>query len=195
MTIFKNIETDAHDEKWTEAVELFRKGDKSGALFRFKRLAYEGCSPALVEIGNIYEIGGGGIEKDIDKARQWYINSVETIDDPRAHLALGRIYYRTTDYRSAFYHLSILENRRDPGAMFGLALLYDFGLGVNQDHNKAAKYYRIASDKGHILALKNLSIIKMKKSFPSGVFLWVKACLKIWKTGLRNPYDRRLGIR
>ena len=102
MFMYRNIERDDFDERWIDAVNLYRKGDKSGALFRFKKLAKEGCAAALVEVGNIYERGGGGVSGNISEAETWYLRSVEVLDDPKAHLALGRIYLDSSVFLDRF---------------------------------------------------------------------------------------------
>ena len=51
-------------ERWYEVADLHDSGDVAGAVFQLKRLASEGFSPALVELGDKYEFGSGGIEAD-----------------------------------------------------------------------------------------------------------------------------------
>jgi len=177
---------------------MFRSGDRVGSLFIFQRLAKEGCSPALVEIGNIYEQGGGGVEKDIATAIKWYQRSVEVIDDPKAHLGLGRLYlqYGKTDgdYSNALYHLSLLENTEEMGAFFGLGIIHELGLGIARDTNAAIRYYQRACELGHVLAEKNLSRIMIKSGHFLGIIAWLKSCWKIARIVFKNPNDRRLSL-
>ena len=197
---FRNIDIKAHDDRWLDAVKTFREGDRAGALFLFKRLAYEGCAPALIEVGNIYELGGRGVQKDYEEAKKWYIRAVEIIDDASAHLGLGRLYLKTgdspNDFYNAHYHLDLLvDHNNHMGALYGLGLIYELGLGVDQDYSKAEGNYQQAIEQGHILAMKNLARIRLKESFSRGMTLWLKACIQILKVGYKNPYDPRLGIR
>ena len=199
MKQFKSVDNPAHDEPWENAVGVFRKGDKAGALFLFKRLANEGCAPALVEIGNIYEQGGGGVEQDFDEAIKWYLRAVEVLDDPQAHMGLGRIYLlhagSEKDYANAYYHFSLLVDEGEMGALYALGHLFEFGLGVPKDEQKAIDFYQGASDLGHILSQRNLARILMKSSFAKGVSVWLKACYLIFKIGLKNRSDKRLSIK
>jgi len=199
MKHFKSIDNPAHDEPWKKAISVFRDGDKAGALFLLKRLANEGCAPALVEIGNIYEQGGGGVEQDFEKAIKWYLRSVEVLDDPKAHLGLGRIYLlhadSEKDYVNAYYHFSLLVDEGEMGALYALGHLFEFGLGVSKDEKKAIDFYQSASDLGHILAKRNIARILMKSSFIKGFMVWLEACYLIFKIGLRNPNDQRLSIK
>ena len=198
MKHYKSVDNPDHDEPWKKAVNVFREGDKAGALFLFKKLANEGCAPALVEIGNIYEQGGGGVKQNFEKAIRWYLRSVEVLDDPQAHLGLGRVYLlhagSEKDYANAYYHLSLLDEE-EMGALYALGYLFEFGLGVPKDEKKAIEFYQEASRLGHILALRNLARILIKSSFFKGLAVWFKACYLIFKTVLRNPSDRRLSIR
>lgn len=197
---FRNIDIKAHDDRWLDAVKTFRKGDRAGALFLFRKLAYEGCAPALVEVGNIYELGGRGVKKDYDEAKKWYIRAVEVIDDASAHLSLGRLYLKTgdshNDFYNAHYHFDLLvDHNNHMGALYALGLIYELGLGVDRDYSKAESNYQQAIEQGHILAMKNLARIRLEESFSRGVILWLKACIQILKIGYKNPYDPRLGIR
>ncbi|MCB1662202.1 MAG: tetratricopeptide repeat protein [Pseudomonadales bacterium] len=195
---FSDREVPSHDEKWHEAVGMFRSGDRAGALFLFQRLAKEGCSPALVEIGNIYEQGGGGIERDVDKAIEWYSRSVKVLDDPKAHLGLGRLYLQCgktdDDYFNAYHHFSLLESTQEMGAFYGLGVIHDLGLGVSRDTVVAVRYYQQACQLGHVLAARNLARITLKSNPFKGIVLWLISCWKIWRLALKNPSDPRLSI-
>ena len=187
-----------HHDIWAEAVTEFRNGNLSSALFLFKRLAKDGCTPALVEIGNIYELGGKDVEQDLSLAEQWYQRSVNLQDDPKAHLALGRIRLRNAktkeDYRRAHEHFSLIEDYDDMATQYCLGLIYEFGLGTQIDLSKATQFYRSAIALGHIMAKKNLARICMKDSLLKGLWLWIGAMPGIIKVGWANPADRRLGI-
>lgn len=194
---FFDKEISGHDEKWKEAVEMFRTGDRAGALFVFQRLAKEGCSPALVEVGNIYEQGGGGVAKDMDKAIEWYSRSVGVLDDPKAHLGLGRIYLqrgKNDDFFNAYHHFLLLEASREMGAFYGLGIIHELGLGVARDADSAIRYYQHACQLGHVLAMRNLARIMIKRRPLKGVVMWLKSCWKIWRLVTKNPNDPRLSI-
>ena len=49
-------------------------------------------------------------------------------------------------------------------AQFQLALIYDNGLGVKEDHDKAYELYKKAADKGHGGALNNIAYLMSKKN-------------------------------
>jgi len=198
MEAFSDKENPLHEEYWKEAVQVFRSGDRSGALFLFQRLAKDGCAPALVEVGNIFEQGGGGVKKDINKAVEWYNRSVSVLDDPKAHLGLGRLFLlygkSDSDYLNAHYHFSLLENSKEMGAFYGLGLMNEIGIGVAKNTDLAIKYYQKAYQLGHVLALRNLGRTLMQRSRFKGAIIWLNSCCKICKVALKNPHDPRLGI-
>ena len=199
---FKDIVKDEHEDQWDLAGSTFLRGDLAGALFLFKKLANEGCAPALAEIGNIYELGGGGIERDINRAIIWYQRSIDTIVSPKAHLALGRLYLQSKekcDYARAHYHFSLLTDQRQMGALYGLGLMYDQGLGVERSEDKALEYFQVAAELGHVMAQANISKILLKSGAFKGLRSWLKVRYVVWKlikedSSAIDPGHPRLGI-
>lgn len=66
---------------------------------------------------------------------------------------------RRTDYRSIFIQQKKLAESGDAQAQAVLGLLYRRGLGVEQNDRKAAKWLKIAAEKGNALAQYNLANI------------------------------------
>jgi TPR repeat protein len=60
------------------------------------------------------------------------------------------------DFDAAFMLAGPLAESGDRDAQFGLGWLYDRGLGVGRDEEKAAVWYQKAAEKGHLLAQLNL---------------------------------------
>lgn len=144
--------------RWKLSEDSFLKGDLAGALFILKKLAKEGFEPAYLEIGNIYELGGGGVEKDLNKAEYWYKRSASSLDkNSSTHLALGRIYLQSKSDKieAAISHFERVKHQ-EMGALFGLGLIYENGLGVQKSLTKAIDYYQQAADAGHIMAKARL---------------------------------------
>ncbi len=182
-----NINSD-REAKWRFAVQTFRAGDKSAALMLLKSLAREGELAALVEIGNIYELGGNGVEQDYKQAMHWYQRSFNEADDVQGCLALARLYYlgrgQDIDYEKAFTYYSVLERNDHPLAMFQLGQMYYLGQGVDQDFDKASYYYQRSVDQGHLYALKFLGYAKFRQGQKMvGLWLWFKGIVRIFFAG------------
>ena len=57
--------------------------------------------------------------------------------------------YRAGDYTTAIREWWPLAMAGDSGAQFLLGATYDYGHGVVQDYEEAAKWYRLAAEQGH----------------------------------------------
>ena len=150
--------------RWEAGLGSLASGDGDSAVFIYKALANDGCATALSQIGRIYEHGFAGIEQDFGEAIEWYKHSVETIDDLLSHLSLARIYLQDTSLdptrQLALYHLNLLAENEIMGGYFGLGLMYDFGIGVEQDKETAEQWFSKAEALGHIGA--RLSRMKIR---------------------------------
>ena len=69
----------------------------------------------------------------------------------------GVRYYRAGDFMRAAIEFHIAAEKGDPKAQLNLGLLYDQGLGVDQDYTEAAKWYRSSALQGVQLAMLNLA--------------------------------------
>lgn len=191
----------SYDETWARAIKSYDSGDVSGALFLFKKMARQGYSPAALAVGSIYEHGNSGVPKDIDTAIDYYLRALNATDDVKAHLALGRCYLTRgktqSDYQKARYHfINLIEDRNHRGSLYGLGVIYEHGLGVEQSYGYANQFYQEAVDQGHLLAKRNMARIFLKQgSYLKGVWLWLKASMQIMRVGTPNIGDDRLGIR
>lgn len=75
--------------------------------------------------------------------------------DMESNYRLGREYIFSPsgvvqrDYKKAFDYLVVASKLGDPRAMFEVATMYDYALGVPKDLALAAKWYKYAADYGH----------------------------------------------
>ena len=60
-----------------------------------------------------------------------------------------------------------------------LGLCYEYGRGVEQDNEQALKLYEKGKDKGHIEAMSNYAILKIKKSIKNNDYSCFGECFKI----------------
>ncbi len=189
---------DLFKERWYEVADLHDSGDIAGAVFQLKRLASEGFAPALAELGDKYETGGGGIEMDWSEAVDWYKKSVETTDDVRSHLGLARIYLQSKeldpDRTLSFYHLKLLADSDIMAGWFGLGLAHQHGIGTDIDLDAAENCFRRAIDKGHLVAGTHLAHILLTTGRPGGFKTALRFMPRVLLTKLFRRGDPRLAL-
>lgn len=188
----------ALDSIWRKAAEAAEIGDCAGVLFLLRSLAEKGAWQALARIGELYEAGGGNLEKNLTEAVKWYQKSIFECDDPVAHLGLGRIYFSGGDSISqnieqAIFHFQKAYLNRMPQAGIYLGIAFYFGIGVERDPKEAREYFRMAADNDYFLAYAYLSRIE----FTTGHFIrGAKLACKSWWIMARlianDPDDPRL---
>jgi len=159
----------------------------------------DGEKGAYVAIAIIYEIGGGGIEKDYIEAKKWYTKSINETGDVKAYMGLGRLYYTgrgvTRDYNKAYYYFSAIESNNKPGALYMLGILNEYGHGTEKNISKALEYYRRAADNGHALALRDWALLTIRKgNIFKGIYWLIRSLIKIFKIAYHNKNDPRLRI-
>lgn len=187
------------DREWNTAVRAFREGDLAGALVIFKKLASKGSIAALVEVGNIYELGGGGVIQNYAEARRWYERAVNEGDSAVACLRLGNFHYAglgvQQNFDNAFFYFSQLDDSSEPSALYLLGKMYEMGHGVEQDFRTAMTYYQRAATLGSALAYRDIAFVQLKQGhYLAGSVTWFKACVKIFRIALRDPNDRRIKL-
>jgi TPR repeat protein len=186
------------DPLWEKAEAAAEKGDNVGVIYLLKSLAEKGVWQALARIGELYETGGGNLERNLDEAVKWYRKSVFECDDPVAHLGLGRIYFEATadveqDHEKAVHHFQKAYINRLPPAGIYLGIMFYFGIGTGKDKKKAREYFQFAADHEYFLAYGYLA----RMEFASGrVIRAIKLALKGWILMARltkaDPSDPRL---
>lgn len=149
------------ENRWAIAQQRFEVGDLKTALDLFESIASDGYVEAYVEVGNIYEIGKGGVSCDFSQAEAWYRKGIASMDDPHSHLGLGRLYFNGTgvlrDYENAFQHLLKAESTQNPQALLMLGVLYQLGRGTSVDLNRAHSLYTAAAANELVLAMQFLT--------------------------------------
>ena len=180
-----------------KATNAFRQSDGAGALYLFKMLAKRGDTDAYCEIGNIYELGVDGVEKDYDQAFHWYKKSVDIGDDPVGVYCLGRLYYLgkgvEQDYSKAFWYYKLAADSGITPALLMLGRIYNLGLGVEKDVNEARRYFQDAANEGYVYAIKNLGGLEMSQgNVMKGVIIYIKGIWAHLKIYLHNKHDPRL---
>lgn len=96
------------EKEFMVALAADQAGDCNTALPLYTRLADEGVSGAMINLGNMH-LTGRCVEKDPKRALA-LLNVAASYQTPVAHIHLANLYYEghlgTPDYRRAYLHLS-----------------------------------------------------------------------------------------
>lgn len=120
----------------------------------------KGATYGLTLMGNIYQEGGYGVDRDIAKAAQLYKRgSDEGLAD--SQWLLGELYLNTdvvgispSKAAASFSKAALQEH---PEALYSLATLYQTGDGVEKNSAGAADLYTLAAIAGHAAAALRLA--------------------------------------
>ena len=186
-----------YQQRREKCEELFQKGERKAAFYLMRSLAKDGDEIIYCELGNLYELGGDGIEIDYAKAKKWYEKSLEIAGDPWGAYALGRLYYNGNgvkqDYETAMYYFDLAEKTDLTIASLMLGRMYRYGFGTEKNNEIAIKYLTKASQKGFVYAIKNLgSVLIENGNHIRGIFLYAKGIISQLYITITKGKDERL---
>ena len=138
---------------------LGTEADGEKAMDYYRKAADRGNSYAMINVGYLYEFGNGSVKQDLDKAYEWYKNSAD-LGNPEAMTHLGDLYYNgkygtkndLPDFNMARYWYEEALKKGSISAYYYLGMMYEMGLGVDLDYDKAYEYYILSSDYGYSVA-------------------------------------------
>ncbi len=94
------------------------------------------------------EYAGEGVERDYERAFQWYGLATQ-VGHVHSNYCLAKMYYGgegvIQDYEQAKYFYEQAAQGRDKYAYHALGKMYDNGIGTEQNYTKAAEYFTRAS--------------------------------------------------
>ena len=124
--------------------------DRTG-LEPMRKAANLGLPRAQFYLAKMYEVGEGGVKKDLVEARRW-TERAATAGEARAMHNLALYYYKGDGgERNSTKAASWFRKAADLGlvdSQFNLAQLYEFGRGADQNPTEAYKWYLIAAKNG-----------------------------------------------
>ena len=156
-------------EAFREGYVAYKNGDTKNALAGLGFAAEKGHRAALWKLGQMYATGDG-VAADDRKAFQLFsrIASDYTDGDPlgrdtrfvsRAFVALGGYYQvgiadamPANEVRARKFFAYAASYFRDAEAQYRLANMYLSGQGGDESARQAARWYKLAADKGHAAA-------------------------------------------
>ncbi|MGR4863518.1 peptidoglycan-binding protein [Caulobacter sp. LARHSG274] len=135
---------------YDDGVRRIEAKDRSG-LEPLRKAANLGLPRAQFYLAKMYEVGEGGVKKDLAEARRW-TERAATAGEPRAMHNLALYYYKGDGgERNSTKAASWFRKAADLGlvdSQFNLAQLYEGGWGVSQNPAEAYKWYLIAAKAG-----------------------------------------------
>ena len=118
--------------------------DFTKALEWLEKSADLGDSTAMINIASMYE-NGEGVEQDFTKAIEWYEKSAD-LDNTDAMGSLGIYYLATQKYAKALGWFEKAADLGNADAMDVIAYMYENGIGVARNSEKAQEWHDKAED-------------------------------------------------
>ncbi len=136
-------------------------------IFEFQqKLAKGGNAQAQYQLATMYE-SGRGVEKNIEKAQEWYKKSAAGNYKAAQH-RLTYLEVKTTGFKSDhkpwLQELSADAKGGDGEAMFILGHMYEYGNGVKRSLKRAQAYYKSSASRGNVDAETRLFSIEQTLS-------------------------------
>jgi localization factor PodJL len=135
---------------YDDGVRRIEAKDRTG-LASLRKAANLGLPRAQFYLAKMYEVGEGGVKKDLPEARRW-TERAATAGEARAMHNLALYYYKGEGgERNSTKAASWFRKAADLGlvdSQFNLAQLYEGGWGVSQNPSEAYKWYLIAAKAG-----------------------------------------------
>lgn len=169
LLIFKARAEEGDSDAQYKVGRTYMRGDgveqeKSIAFEWYLKAAQNGHGKAMDEVSDAY-CYGEGVETDYEAALNWCVKAAEQ-GIRLAQSLLASNYFRggkvrgvklEKDYDKAFRFAKMaVEQHGDTTALRVLAQCYYHGSGVEEDNNKAFKYFLRAAEKGEELAMDYL---------------------------------------
>ena len=152
-----------------QAYSYWGKGDYKNSFPLFLDLANKGYKDALGYLGMAYELGEG-VERNYEMMMHYYKQAIESHVYVGVY-RLGKIYKKEAQYNKAMelYEKAINEGWATADAYINLGQIYEQGLGVKIDLEKAILYYTKAKENSNSIeaeqALERLGTLYDEDSF------------------------------
>jgi len=162
------------DELWERAAELYRRKDYAAAFPLYLGLAedFGDHGELVLFVGHLYYFGRG-TQKDEDEAVRWFRRAAE-LGVLKARLWLAGIYIAKGQRLAAREELEEAANLGWAPAMYYLGKMYELGLGVPVDPERASDYFQAAAQRGHVFAERQLALSLMRGHGLRGLFAGLK---------------------
>ena len=174
----------------TQANKLYSDKCYEEAMVLYKQCAEEGNYGCSRVLGWMYFLGEG-VERDIEKAKALFHVAADN-DDLEAIFGLGRIALYEDDCALAIKYYVMANDLGFSPATYRLGWIYinsqEF---VNKD--KGVAYLTKASKKGHVRALRDLSVLQIKSPYILvGLMNYLRFIIRLVSIAVRDTQDERL---
>jgi TPR repeat protein len=144
------------------------------------RKAEAGDMESQFRLGSLYDSGYGG-PSNAKETEKWYKRAAEA-GHSEAQNSMGSIYQAESRYAEALLWYEKAAAQNNALAISNLAFMYDQGLGVNQDIERARQLYLKSANLGEAQAMYNLGLMygsgQLGKQDPINACAWTFRALK-----------------
>lgn len=201
----------------TKALEAYQLGKYKLAYREFKKSAMKGHPDSQYNLA-VMLYSGKGVQRDKAEAVYWFVKAAEAGDKSAQYnlgvmfatdkelpneyplMEDGEIYFQlgsekpTSNLEKAFKWYKMAAEQDHTSAQLNLGVMYNQGMGVEQNFEEAAKWYQKAADNNNAKAQLNLGILYdlgrgVKKDLAKAAEYYEKAA----KIGMRDA-QYNLGI-
>ena len=140
------------------AIYLAKKNTLEQGIEWSKKAAAQNSVQAQVNLALTYQKGLLG-EVNVEQAIYWFKAAAEN-NNAFSQYQLGLYYFSSKDYKEAFYWFDLASELKNEPAMLYLSMMFDKGLGVEQNREKSIALLQAAAEQGSEKAkavLKQLS--------------------------------------
>ena len=132
------------------------------ALMYYEKAARQGHCVSQFSTGVVYR-EGIGCGQSYERAAHWYEKAAQQ-DHAAAINSLGRLHHNGQHFPRNYERAVELYRKSaalgDPVAIYNLAECHEYGRGVPQNYQEALRLYTLASERGHVDALKAIGRVQ-----------------------------------
>lgn len=125
----------------------------------YQQAAEQGDARAQNRLGQYYH-SGLGVDRDPEQALIWLEKAAQQ-QDPEFMFDLAKVLENSDPARAALLHQKAAEAGHQEAAVH-LGVLYQGGIGVEQDYERAYALYRGPAEAGHARAQNNLGLLYVR---------------------------------
>lgn len=185
-----------HDS-YEEAARALRDKDFDNAFSRYRDLAANGQQDCFGILGWLY-FAGKGTPQDLKAARLWLTRSAEG-GDPQGQFYLAKLCWSESDGECVIRWLTEAARLGYAPAFFRLGRVFEDGVLVKRDFQKAISYYREASDRQHLVAENRYALLLLLgkagvRMMPVGAWLYARSAVRMVREAYRDPDSDSLRV-